>query len=154
MGSQAGLEFKKAVENRRIIRFAKAKALVDKELQAAQDDLSEAEDRNKNQKYKYATIMAYYSMFHAARALIYSKGYREKSHYYLFIALKYLFTESGLLKEELVEDFYSAMMLREGADYHGEFSPEGAHSSIESASRFLQQTKTIFKNTRPKPKTT
>ena len=84
MGSQAGLEFKKAIEKKRIVRFTKAKALVDKELQAAQDDLSEAEDRNKNQKYKYATIMAYYSMFHAARALIYSKGYREKSHYYLY----------------------------------------------------------------------
>lgn len=154
MGSQAGLEFKKAVENRRIVRFAKAKALTGKELLAAQDDLSEAEDRYKNQKFKYATIIAYYSMFHAARALIYSRGYREKSHYYLFIALKYLFTESGLLKEELVEDFYSAMTLREGADYHGEFSREGAESSIESASKFLQQAKTILKSSRPNSKAT
>jgi hypothetical protein len=46
------------------------------------------------------------------------------------------------------------MTLREGADYHGEFSREGAHSSIESASRFLLQAKTILKSTRLKPKTT
>lgn len=139
------LEFKKALEKRKILKFTKAKALVTKELEAAQDDLVEAEDRLKNGKFKYATITSYYSMFHSARTLIYSKGYREKSHYYLLVALQALFVDQGLIEEELIKDFHTAMVLREGADYHGEFSQEGAESSIESATKFLQKVRVILK---------
>ncbi|MFH1352030.1 MAG: HEPN domain-containing protein [bacterium] len=101
--------------------------------------------RLKNKKYKYATITAYYSMFHIARALIYSKGYREKSHYYLLVALQSLFVDNGLLEENLVNAFHDAMVLREDADYHAEFSKEGAESTIESAKQFIQKAKSILK---------
>jgi uncharacterized protein (UPF0332 family) len=37
------------------------------------------------------------------------------------------------------------MVLRESADYHGEFSKEGAKSSIESATKFLQKAGAILK---------
>ena len=133
------LEFKKALERKRIIPFSEAKSLIKKELGAAKDDLTEAKDRLKNKKYKYATITAYYSMFHAARVLLYSKGYREKSHYYLLVALKALFVDKGLIDEKMARDFHTSMVLREGADYHGEFSKEGAHSSLESATNFYRK---------------
>lgn len=139
------LEFQKALDKKRILHFSKAKASTKKELEAAKDDLNEAKDRLKNKKYKYATITAYYSMFHAARALIYSKGYREKSHYYLLVALQALFVDKGLIEDELAKDFHTAMVLRESADYHGEFSREGAESSIESATKFLQKAGAILK---------
>jgi len=42
MGSQTGLEFKQAVEKRRIARFAKAKTLVGKELLASQGVIKRA----------------------------------------------------------------------------------------------------------------
>ncbi|OGL40433.1 MAG: hypothetical protein A2042_07470 [Candidatus Schekmanbacteria bacterium GWA2_38_11] len=127
-----------------MLTFSQGKSLIKKELVAAQDDLKEAKDRLKNKRYKYAIITAYYSMFHTARALIYSKGYREKSHYYLLVALQALFVDEGLLEEELTKDFHTAMVLREGADYHGEFSKEGAESSIESATKFLQKAEVIL----------
>lgn len=146
MGREVSREFRKAVEKKRIQKFAKAKSLVAKEIAAAQDDLSEARDRLKHDKHKYATITAYYSMFHAARALIYNKGYREKSHYYLLVALEALFVEKGLIDEELVKDFRTAMMLREGADYHGEFSREGAEASITSADNFLGKVREILES--------
>jgi uncharacterized protein (UPF0332 family) len=145
MARKVNLEFQKALEKKRILHFSKGKALIKKELKAAKEDLNEAKDRLKNKRYKYATITAYYSMFHAARALIYSKGYREKSHYYLLVALQALFVEKGLIEEELVKDFHTAMVLRESADYHGEFSKEGAKSSVESATKFLQKAGTILK---------
>ncbi|MFA5361634.1 MAG: HEPN domain-containing protein [Candidatus Omnitrophota bacterium] len=68
-----------------------------KEIQEAENDLAEAFNRFEGGKYKYATITGYYSMFHSARALIYSKGYREKSHYYLLVALNSLFVDVGFL---------------------------------------------------------
>ena len=140
------VEFQKALEKRRILKFSRGKQLVKKELQAAQDDLLEAQDRFKNKKYKYATITAYYSILHSARALIYSEGYREKSHYYLLVAVQALFTERKLLDEELAKDFHNAMILREDADYHGEFSRDGAKNAIESAIKFLQKTKTLLES--------
>jgi uncharacterized protein (UPF0332 family) len=84
-------------------------------------------------------------MFHAGRALIYSKNYREKSHYYLLVALQALFVDKGLLEDELVKDFHTVMVLRESADYHGQFSKEGAESSIKSAAKFLLKAGTILK---------
>lgn len=145
MGEKMNLEFQKALDKRRILHFSKGKMLIKKELKEALDDLNEAEDRLNNKRYKYVIITSYYSMFHSVRALIYSKGYREKSHYYLLVALQALFVDKGLLEEELAKDFHAAMMLREGADYHGEFSKEGAESSIESAAKFLQKVKAILK---------
>jgi len=138
-------EFQKALENRRILPFDKGKQLIKKELEAAQDDLSEAEDRFKDKRYKYATATAYYSMFHAARALIYSRDYREKSHYYLLVALQSLFVDEGLFEEKFAKDFHTAMLLREGADYHSEFSKEGAESSIKSAKEFFAKAREIIK---------
>lgn len=145
MAGAVNLEFKKAIEKKRLLPFSRGKALIKNELKAAEDDLSEAKDRLKNKKYKYATITSYYSMFHAARALVYSRGYREKSHYYLLVALQALFVKQGLLEEMIAKDFHTAMVLREGADYHGEFSKEGAESSIESAAKFLQKALAILK---------
>jgi len=55
------IEFQKALEKKRLFPFTKGKKLIKNELNNAQDDLREAEDRFKNKRYKYATITAYYS---------------------------------------------------------------------------------------------
>lgn len=51
-------------------------------------------------KFKWATIQAYYSMFHAARALLYSAGYREKSHPALLTALNEIFAKPSPINEK------------------------------------------------------
>jgi len=84
-------------------------------------------------------------MFHSARALIYSKGYREKSHYYLLVALDSLFVKDGLLSEEIASEFHNAMVLREDADYHGNFTEEGADSVLKAAKELLSTAKSIVK---------
>lgn len=138
------LEFQKAIAKKRIISFSKGKQLIKKELADAKADLDEAEDRFKNKRFKYATITAYYSMFHCARGFIYSKGYREKSHYYLIVALGALFIDRGLLDKALLESFHDAMVLREDADYHGNFTEAGAASNIESAKLFLAKAREVL----------
>ena len=149
MGTEANIEFKEALEKRRILLFAKGNRLVAKELQESKNDLKEARDRFNNKKYKYTTITAYYSAFHSARALIYSRGYREKSHYFLLVALKSLFVKKGLLEQDLVNRLHNAMILREEADYHGEFSKEGAESALELADEFIcMSEKTIGEKTK------
>ena len=144
MARNVDLEFKKALERKRILRFAQGRKLVRKEIRSAREDLAEAKDRYKNSKYKYATITAYYSMFHTARALLYSRNFREKSHYYLLVALKYLFGKREQLPGEIIEDFHSAMILREEADYYSRFSEEGAKAAINSAKIFLKTAQSIL----------
>ena len=78
-------------------------------------------------------------MFHAARALIYSRSYREKSHYCLAVALKALFVEEGQLEAIFFRDFLNAMNLCEAADYKAEFSVHGAKAVITSAERFIEK---------------
>lgn len=130
-------EFKKALEKKRIVPFPPGRKLIEKELQAAEQDLREAKDRLQNEKFKYATITAYYSMFHSARALLYNKGHREKSHHYLAVAIDALYVGTKELEPRLCRALLNAMLLREDADYHSEFSKDGAEAVLASADEFL-----------------
>ncbi len=68
--------------------FSQGFALVQKELKTAEQDLMDGKEGYERGKYKWATIQSYYAMFHAARALLYARNYREKSHHCLIIVLK------------------------------------------------------------------
>ena len=134
--------FKRFVEERKLIRISVDRKLILKEIEGAISDLEEAKDSLSRKKFKWAIIQGYYSMFHAARALVYSKGFREKSHYALLVALRELF--KNLLESELIENFEEAMSLREEADYGLIFSEEGATSIVNNAEKFLKKVKEIL----------
>ena len=78
-------------------------------------------------------------MFHSARALLFSKEFREKSHYCLYAALKELFVKNKELDADYVEDFRNAMVLREDADYRTKFSKSGAIAVLKKANEFLMR---------------
>jgi uncharacterized protein (UPF0332 family) len=130
--------FRECLKNRKIISFPRGKGLIKKEMAAAEEDLIEAKDRFQNSRFKYATINAYYSIFHAARALLYSRGYRERSHHCLSIALEALFVESGLMDNRFIRIFRNNMVLRESADYGDSFSMESASLSVLNAEEFVK----------------
>lgn len=67
-------EFEQCLENKKIVPFKQGKELVKKELVIAESDPSDAKAGYQDQRFKWSTIQAYYAMFHAARALVYSKG--------------------------------------------------------------------------------
>jgi uncharacterized protein (UPF0332 family) len=137
-------EFNQCLENKKIIPYARGKNLVGKEISVAKSDLNDAKAGYENDRYKWSTIQAYYAMFHAARAFIYSEGYREKSHYCLSVALKALFVDKGTMDAELVRDFINAMNLREAADYESDFSQSGAKAVITSAEKFIEKAAAIL----------
>ena len=137
-------EFKQCLDSGKIISFPKGKELVGKELAVARSDLLDAKAGYENQRYKWSTIQAYYAMFHATRALVYSRGYREKSHYCLAVALRALFVEESQMEAKFVRDLLNAMNLREAADYEAEFSMDGAKAVIDSAERFIEKAATVL----------
>ena len=137
-------DFKQCLENKKIIHFERGKELVKKELSIGESDLLDAKAGFQEKRYKWSTIQAYYSMFHATRALVYSKGYREKSHYCLSVALRALFIEEGKLDAQAGRDFLNAMNLREAADYEAEFSEAGATAVITAAEKFIGKAKSLL----------
>jgi len=136
-------KLKHFVEERKLMRISIDRKLVLKEIEGAESDLEDAKDSLSRKKFKWATIQGYYSMFHATRALVYSKGFREKSHYALLIALKELYKNQ--LESELIQNFDEAMTLREEADYGLIFSEEGATSIVNNAEKFLNRVKEILR---------
>lgn len=136
-------DFEKCLKKNRIRQFSPGPSLVPKELKTAENDLKEAKESYKKAKYKWATIQSYYSMFHSARALLYNKKYREKSHYCLVIALKVLYR--GKVSPYLIEGLQKGKNLREDADYYDEWSNIGAREIIELANKFLKTTRDIVK---------
>ena len=138
------LNFEDCLKKGKIREFSRGKVLVKKELESAMFDLQVAEESLRGKNYKWATIQTYYSMFHSARALLYIKNYREKSHYCLIEALRALYVEKGLVGYWLIEALQKAKTLREGADYYSEFSEDGAKNLIEKSKEFIAKTKEIL----------
>ncbi len=138
-------DLSEAIEKGRIIFFADAPKLVSKELEASEEDLFEAKKTLDSGNLKWATIQAYYSMFHAARALLYVKKYREKSHIHLAFAIRSLYIEKGILPTEFYDDFIQGMDLRQMADYKRKFSESGAKRNIQAAVKILALVKKILK---------
>jgi len=145
MGAKLDAQFKECLDKGKIKRFAGAKSLSAKELSIAENDLNVAKAGLKNEQWKWSTIQAYYSMFHTARALLYSGGYREKSHYCLRISLEVLYVATGKLDEKFVDAFQTAKMMRENADYEDSFSEIGASKLVAIAQEFLKEAKNILK---------
>jgi uncharacterized protein (UPF0332 family) len=135
---------KEAIEKRRILPFADGPKITHKELKVAKEDLEEAKYTLSKDKFKWATTQAYYAIFHASRALLYNKKYREKSHIQLALAIKALYIDEGLLSQEYYDNFIQAMGLREMADYKSKFSKGGAERNIRAAEEAIKSADSVL----------
>lgn len=136
-------KFRQLLEERRLMKIKTDRKLVLKEIEGARSDLETAKKSFSDRIFKWATIQGYYSIFHAARALLYSKGFREKSHYALLVAVQELFSDK--LERSLIQGFEDAMNLRQTADYGLTFSEEGAIDVMKTAEKFLLKAHEILK---------
>ena len=84
-------EFKDCLARGKIKNFSPGKNLAPKELRLAGDDLHSARKSFAEGNCKWSIIQSYYSMFHSARALLYRKSYRERSHFCLIEAIRFLY---------------------------------------------------------------
>ena len=135
--------FEDCLKSGKLRKFSVTKEKIKIEIKSAREDLKEAKDRFNKKKYKYATITAYYSLFHSARALLYSRGYRERSHYCLKIAIEKLFVKEKILDTKFIDYFEEALGLREAADYQSLFSKDGAQRAVKEAREFFKEMKEI-----------
>lgn len=137
-------DFEECLRRKKVWEFSRGKSLAEKELKTAEKDLSDGREGIEREKYKWSTVQAYYSMFHSARALLYAKNYREKSHHCLIVALRSLYVDKKLLPNSLIESLQNGKSLRERADYYDDWSKEGAESLLAAAEKFLNISKTLI----------
>lgn len=142
MAERLSLQFTRLLEERKLQRIQPKRDIIAKEIASAEYDLGKSRNSCGEEDYKWTIVQAYYSMFHAARALIYSKGYREKSHRACLVALKEFFLDS--LGEERIRDFEEAMELRESADYGSAYTDQDAKNIVGKAEDFLENVKRIL----------
>lgn len=138
-------EFEFCLEKRGLKKEEVNKDLITKELREASNDYDAATNSFENKAFKWCIIQSYYSMFHAAKALVLSKGYREKSHYCLEIALEELFIKTGLIDEKFYDMFDETMGARKDADYGLIYSPDTAEVALNNAVEFMGITRRILK---------
>lgn len=117
--------------------------LMQKELNEALYDFDKAEKAFKEDDWKWAIVKAYYCIFHAARAVLFKSGFREKRHFAIGIVLEDL-NKKGKLESKYVNDFNAALSSREDADYHYVYGKEAAEHSLEIAGDFMARMKQLL----------
>lgn len=110
-----------------------------KEYSVAKKDLEAAKSSYETENYKWATIQAYYAIFHGVRSLVYKAGYREESHSALKLVLKELYINNGILSQDVYNTLERGMSLREMADYKENYSQNGASNLIEMVVKGLAE---------------
>ena len=137
------IEYEDCLKRGKIRPFSRGKALAKRELQTAGDDLKRAKKTFRENDYKWATIQLYYSMFHSARALLYYKNLRERSHFCLMAAMQTLYVKTKKMPVTFLEALKKAKRLREDADYYDRWSEEGCQKLVTAAGEFLNKAKKI-----------
>jgi len=137
-------EFERCLRERRLIKAEPDPRAIRKELETAGYDLASAEESLADDDFKWASVQAYYSMFHASKALVLKKGYREKSHACLLIALRELYVKAKELDKRYADDLELCMDMRHEADYAMTYDEESARIAARKASGFLAQAKEIL----------
>jgi len=130
-------DFERCIKERRLIKIKPSKEMTQKELDSAEYDLQRARNSLEEEDFKWAAVQSYYSMFHAAKALVLKEGYREKSHFCLIIALRELYVKEDKLNAEMIENLELCMSLRHEADYGLTYHQESAETAIKYAEDFL-----------------
>jgi uncharacterized protein (UPF0332 family) len=144
MGNGLSQVIQKLLAERKLTRMRPDRKLVVKEIAAAKADQKDAKESLNLKKHKWATIQGYYAMFHSARALLFQKGFREKSHYALMVAIRELYANE--IERSLLQEFEHGMYLRQEADYGLKFSESGARAVIESAEKLLGRVLAVLKS--------
>lgn len=132
------------IEKKYLTKIPVDKKLILKELKEAEYDLDKANIALEQKDFKWAIIKAYYSMFHAARALLFSLGLKERRHFAVGIVLEQL-SEDGKIESKYINDFRAAMSSREDADYRYVHSLDTAVYIVDIAGEFLDKMKKMIK---------
>ena len=114
-------------------------------LEMSEEKLSTAKLLLREEKYSDSVSRAYYSMFHAAKALLLTKESSPRTHAGVASELGELFRDE--IGAEMTSKFATVQELREDADYGSEtdIDEKRTEEVIEIAEKFYSKAETIIK---------
>lgn len=117
-----------------------------KHMELAEEELSSAQLLLENGKLRDAISRAYYSMFHAAKALLLVRGINPRKHSGVVRMFGLHFVDEGFIEKIYAKYLTSAFTLRSRADYDVYYAPsqEEAESVVENAERFFWRIKRVL----------
>lgn len=137
------MDVKECIEQGFLRKIGRDPNLVRKELNEADYDLKRAVHALGEEDVKWCIIQSYYSMFHSARAVLFSLGFRERRHFAVQVVLEDL-VKKGKLESIYLDYLSSAMEWRENADYRYDYSDEIASELLDTAKKFLSRMKGLL----------
>jgi len=129
-------------------KTTKSKRLALQDLAQAEFFLNESFDLINIKKDEMAAIAMYNAAFHAARALLYLHGVKEKSHYCLQKYLEEKFSKKGMFSSEDLSLFDLLRGLRQEVQYNVtrvKFE-ENLSELYNKAEKFIEKAKDIVKS--------
>lgn len=125
---------------------SKDKAL--KSIEKAEKWLAEAESTFKSSAFNSSVLDSYMVMFHAARAILFHDGWREKSHACVARYLEEKYVKTGKLETKWVELLDLHREIRHDDQYDLSFfsTKEDAEKALQSAGEFLERMKRLLNN--------
>ncbi len=123
-----------------------SKEKAESSLKAAERWLEEATQGFGIKTFNSSVLSSYLTMFHAARAILFMDGFREKSHYCIARYLEEKYAKKKLLDKKWIEllDYYRE--LRHNSQYDTNFFASGkeAENALKIAKEFLEAIKPLI----------
>lgn len=116
------------------------------EFQRAIEELKAARVLHENGFYYKSVASAYYTIYHAAKAVLLLKGVVPQSHEGVERMFSLYYVKTKEVEVDIGKIIGRLMKLRQEAEYYPEttFSSEEALDAIKSAEKFVEKIKQIF----------
>jgi len=121
----------------------------ERSLQVSASKLEQAQRSHSHQIYDASLVLAYTSMFHAARSILFRDGIVEKSHVCLVEYLRQEYSREGLMSEGFVNSLDRMRTDRHEAIYGLETSvtKDQADHAIAQCREFIEAVRRLISNT-------
>jgi len=138
------MNWKRCLESKSIKIEPNAPERVASSLEMSERFLNSARKNMDIDEYEMVHLASYNSAFHSARALLFARGYTERSHICINVALKHLYKENKELSS-LLNTFDKIRISRHNVQYAGNLVEyEEADFVIVFAETFLKTAKNIL----------
>lgn len=115
-------------------------------LERAEKALKSAKLLEENGELEDAASRAYYTMFHSARALLFSKGVSARTHSGTISLFGEKIVRQGILNEEFADMLRKAFDLRQKSDYelYTELDAKLVNEVIKNAEKFIKKARELL----------
>ncbi|NJF24985.1 HEPN domain-containing protein [Thermococcus sp. Bubb.Bath] len=115
-------------------------------IKRAEEWLEEAKRNEEFGSYRTSLMASYLAMFHAARAVLFRDGWREKSHYCVARYIEEFYAKTGKLEGYWVELLDRMRELRHEDQYDVPYAPEPEEvgEALKVAEEFIGVIKSLI----------